>query len=219
MSKPTPRPSPATIIALIALFVALGGTGYAAIVIPNNSIGTHQIKPGGVRSPDIRNHAIRSIDVRNLTLRGRDIKPNSLRSNQIAESTLTTVPHATNADTVGGLTPNQLKVSCPAGTIPASAACIETSSRPPQSWALANTACYLAGRRLPTYAELVGGFLSSQRPVAPGGELTANVGESTTTPGQLDTTIVLNNGGSNIEFIDATANTQRGYRCAAAATN
>ena len=34
------RPSPATVLAGVALMVALGGTGYAAVVLPANSVGT-----------------------------------------------------------------------------------------------------------------------------------------------------------------------------------
>lgn len=36
------RPSPATVIALIALFVSLGGSAYAALKLPDNSVGTAQ---------------------------------------------------------------------------------------------------------------------------------------------------------------------------------
>lgn len=43
------RPSPALVISLIALFVALGGTSYAAInALPKNSVGTKQLKNGAV---------------------------------------------------------------------------------------------------------------------------------------------------------------------------
>jgi hypothetical protein len=38
------HPSPALVISLIALFVALGGTTYAARSLPTNSVGTAQIK-------------------------------------------------------------------------------------------------------------------------------------------------------------------------------
>jgi hypothetical protein len=58
--RPTMRrlfraPSPALIISLIALFVALGGTSYAAIAIhlPKNSVGTAQIKNGAVTAKKI----------------------------------------------------------------------------------------------------------------------------------------------------------------------
>jgi hypothetical protein len=43
-------PSPATIIAIVALFVALGGTAYA---IGRNSVGTHQIKPRAIHAKNL----------------------------------------------------------------------------------------------------------------------------------------------------------------------
>jgi hypothetical protein len=45
-------------IAIIALFVALGGTSYAATQLPANSVGTHQIRAGAVTSTKISNGAI-----------------------------------------------------------------------------------------------------------------------------------------------------------------
>lgn len=49
------RPSPALVIALIALFVALGGTSYAALnTLPRNSVGTAQIKNGAVTAAKLR---------------------------------------------------------------------------------------------------------------------------------------------------------------------
>ena len=42
------RPSPALVVSVIALSVALGGTSYAAIVLPANSVGTRQIKKNAV---------------------------------------------------------------------------------------------------------------------------------------------------------------------------
>ncbi len=49
------RPSPATVIAAIALLVALGGTSMAAvtIVIPKNSVGTAQLKNNAVTSAKV----------------------------------------------------------------------------------------------------------------------------------------------------------------------
>ena len=38
------RPSAAVVISLVALFVSVGGVGYAAVSIPNNSVGTDQLK-------------------------------------------------------------------------------------------------------------------------------------------------------------------------------
>ena len=48
------RPSPALVVASIALFVALGGTGYAAAT---GSIDTREIKNSTIRGKDVKNRA------------------------------------------------------------------------------------------------------------------------------------------------------------------
>ncbi len=62
-------PSPAMIVALVALFVALGGVGYAA-----TKIGSAQIKNNSIRTQDIRNRTIRGKDVRGNTIAAKQIK-------------------------------------------------------------------------------------------------------------------------------------------------
>jgi hypothetical protein len=56
-------PSPALVISLIALFVALGGTAYAATSLPANSVGTRQLKKGAVTAAKIA----RGVKVKNAT--------------------------------------------------------------------------------------------------------------------------------------------------------
>jgi hypothetical protein len=56
------RPSPAMIVALIALFVALGGTGYAAVRVPPNSVGSTQLKSNAVRSSKVKNRSLLAKD-------------------------------------------------------------------------------------------------------------------------------------------------------------
>jgi hypothetical protein len=56
------RPSPATVIACIALIVALGGTGYAAVTLPANSVGTAQLKKNAVTSLKVKNGSLLSAD-------------------------------------------------------------------------------------------------------------------------------------------------------------
>jgi hypothetical protein len=62
------RPSPALIIACAALFVALGGTSYAVINLPANSVGTRQLKPDAVTGAKVRRNAITGADVSEATL-------------------------------------------------------------------------------------------------------------------------------------------------------
>jgi collagen triple helix repeat protein len=55
-------PRPSTALALVALAVALGGTGYAATVLPAGSVGTTQLKNGAVVSAKVKNHSLRAVD-------------------------------------------------------------------------------------------------------------------------------------------------------------
>jgi hypothetical protein len=64
----------ASATSLLAIFVALGGTGYAAITLPGNSVGPKQIKKNGVGGQEIRKNSVRSGEVRNGTLRLVDFR-------------------------------------------------------------------------------------------------------------------------------------------------
>ena len=55
------RPSPAMLVALLALFVALGGSSYAAIRFPAGSVGTAQLKNGAVTKKKINKVTIRAL--------------------------------------------------------------------------------------------------------------------------------------------------------------
>lgn len=57
-----PRPTPSTIIATAALAVALGGTGYAAVTLPRNSVGTAQLKANAVTSAKVKDGSLRAAD-------------------------------------------------------------------------------------------------------------------------------------------------------------
>jgi hypothetical protein len=51
----------ANVLALLALFIALGGTSYAALTLPKNSVGSHQIKPRAVTLSKISTSARKSL--------------------------------------------------------------------------------------------------------------------------------------------------------------
>ena len=80
-------PSPALVISCIALAIALGGTSYAAGILPINSVGTPQLKQGAVVSSKVRDDS----------LAGRDVN----------EALLGKVPSAENAEKLGGWTRSQ----------------------------------------------------------------------------------------------------------------
>lgn len=75
------RPSPALVIACLALFVSLGGVSYG-------------LATGAIDSREIKNNSVRSKDVRNRSLRGKDVGTARLGGRTIKEATLGSVPGA-----------------------------------------------------------------------------------------------------------------------------
>jgi hypothetical protein len=89
------RPTPAMIVALLALFVALGGSSYAAVKI---KIGARDIKTAAVGTRAVANNSIRSGDIRNATITGADVLDDTLTNADIDNSSLSAAT-AKNADT------------------------------------------------------------------------------------------------------------------------
>ncbi len=97
------RPSSAMLVALVALFVALGGSSYAALrigseQIADNSVRSVDLRNNDVRSEDIRNGTIRGIDMRDRDLLGEDLRNNTITGAQVNEATLAKVPSANRSD-------------------------------------------------------------------------------------------------------------------------
>lgn len=73
------RPSPAMVVACVALLVALGGTSVAAVSqLARNSVGPAQLQFGAVTNPKIRSNAVTSAKVRNRSLLRADFAPGQL---------------------------------------------------------------------------------------------------------------------------------------------
>jgi hypothetical protein len=192
----------ANVMSTVAVFVALGGSSYAALRID---------------SAEIENNSVRSVDVRNRTLTERDIKRSSLGGRSIKESRLARVPRARNADRLGGRTVADLLIACPSSTFPIADVCVETTTRPPAAYGTATIQCATSGtpagpgRRLPTHGELLAALSTVQ--LATGGELTSEVYASAS-PGQLNVLYITDQGGS----VASTPNTGAGgkaFRCVA----
>ena len=62
------RPSPAMIVEIIALVLSLGGTSYAAIVLPAGSVGTTQLKKNAVVSSKVKNGSLTTADISQASL-------------------------------------------------------------------------------------------------------------------------------------------------------
>jgi hypothetical protein len=80
MRYATRAPSATSIVALLALFVALGGTSAAAVslALPRNSVGTAQLKSNAVTSAKIATGGVASSDVKNRSLLSSDFAPGQL---------------------------------------------------------------------------------------------------------------------------------------------
>jgi len=190
------RLSYANVVSTLALFVALGGSSYAALTITGS-------------------------DVRDRSLTGKDIKANSLSGRQIKEGRLDTVPRARNSARLGGRSAQQLLLKCPKGTLPAADVCVETQARPPLTYDSAVQACatvdstHTPGRRLPTHGELRKAFdFDLLGPLAPGGELTGEVYPSSTRPGSVDVLVMTSETGRVAITPDTDAGA-KAFRCVA----
>jgi hypothetical protein len=75
------------VISLIALFVALGGASYAAVSLPNNSVGTAQIKNNAVNYKKIATHTIglQRIDATKVQVRVSGTCKNASAINTVAQ--------------------------------------------------------------------------------------------------------------------------------------
>lgn len=166
----------ANLVACLALFVALGGVGYAAATINGNAIVKQTIGAGKLK---------------NGTLTSTQVKSDGLTGSVIQESTLGTVPSAQtavsaqtaasattagtaqsaasattaetaeeahlagDAETLDGLSAEQLQVTCPADTELFGGVCWDEDVRQLKTWIGASIECGEAGGRLPSLSELI----------------------------------------------------------------
>src|SRR4051812_20197789 len=144
----------ANVMSTLAVFIALGGSSYAAVRINGSNI-------------------------KNRSIAAAKLKRNAITGREVRESRLGRVPRAATADRVGDMSAGDLRVHCPADTIAIVGLCVERTPRSPAPYGSAVLECLRAGgvgssgRRLPTHGELLAALTAL--PVAAGGELTSNV--------------------------------------------
>lgn len=83
-----PSLSYANVMATLAMFVALGGIGYAAAKLPRDSVGAKQIKADAVRASEQAPNSVNGSNVINGSLGGDEIVPQSLGGGAIADGSL-----------------------------------------------------------------------------------------------------------------------------------
>lgn len=181
----------ANVMSTLAVFIALGGSSYAALTISGSSI-------------------------KNRSIAGKKLRSNTLTGSQIKESRLARVPRAREADRLNGVSASDLKIKCPVDTFPIADVCAERTPRAAASYGSAVITCQgvgtpaTPGRRLPTHGELRAALAAVQ--LSPGGELTSSVYPSSSDPGQLDVLFITDQVGS----VGITPNTGAGgkaFRC------
>jgi hypothetical protein len=184
----------ANVMATLAVFIALGGSSYAALTITGR-------------------------DVVNRSLTYKDLKRNTLGSSRIKESRLGTVPRARNAHRLDGLSANRFLLRCPNATVPVSDVCVETAARSPAPYSSAAVACEATdrpaspGRRLPSHDELTTAIGEPGVSLASGGELTRNVYPAAS-PGRLNILYLTDQFGS-VALTPNTAAGAKAFRCVA----
>src|SRR4051794_25717495 len=138
------RPSPAMIVAVIALIAALTGSAYAAL--GKNTVGSRQLKKKAVTTGKIANNAVNGAKVANGSLTGTDINIKALGKVPSAE----TADAASNASTVGGHS-----ASCPGGTTLIRGLCFDSTANGEVANVFAAAdACAAKGGYLPTPLQL-----------------------------------------------------------------
>ena len=89
------RPSPALVVSIVALVVALGGTAYAGSLIPNNSVGTKQLQNGAVTTKKIKNAAVTASKINTS---GLNVPTANFAISAGSAGSATNASHASSAD-------------------------------------------------------------------------------------------------------------------------
>jgi hypothetical protein len=152
MQASTRRPSPALIVAIIALIVSLTGSAWAVSgALKKNSVGSRQLKSKSVTTGKIASNAVNGSKVANNSLTGDDINL----------SKLGTVPAAASADSAGrasALLDAEGKLhsaGCPAGAVLVRGICFDVNLNPAVNEVQqAADGCAAKGGYLPTVMEL-----------------------------------------------------------------
>jgi hypothetical protein len=82
------RPSPSMAVALLALTVALGGTGYAATQLPPKSVGREQLRNGAVGNLQIRDGAITRSKLHSGSISSAAIADGSIQAKDLGKGVL-----------------------------------------------------------------------------------------------------------------------------------
>jgi hypothetical protein len=94
------RPSASMAVAIVALVMAMGGTSYAALTLPKNSVGTKQLKNRAVTNSKIAKGAVNAAKI-NTT--GLTVPSAVSATNATQAANATNASNATNSAELGGI--------------------------------------------------------------------------------------------------------------------
>ena len=84
------QPRFADVTSLLALFVALGGTSYAALSLPGNSVGKGQIRSGAVGKSEARHGAIGKSEIRGSAVGKSEIAASGVGAAEVRRDAIDT---------------------------------------------------------------------------------------------------------------------------------
>ena len=82
------KPSPAMVVALIALFVSASGVTWAASSLPRDSVKSKQIVNGTVKGKDLGADSVSGANVADQSLGIDDLGPDSVSADQLADESV-----------------------------------------------------------------------------------------------------------------------------------
>jgi len=90
--KAASRLSPALVISLIALFVALGTGAWAVSSLPKHSVGTKQLKKKAVGSKQLKKKAVKTKNLADSSVATAKIAAGAVTADKVADGVIPTVP-------------------------------------------------------------------------------------------------------------------------------
>ena len=175
----------ANVMASVAVFLALGGVGYAATTINGKTIkqgtigagklkrgtlGSNQVKANGLTGRVIDESTLEIVPSAQTATSAKTAATATTATNAmtaasattaasadhaISATTAATAASADEAESLEGFSAEELQLSCPAGTALYGGMCWDKNVRPAKHWLAATKECGDAGGRLPSLNELV----------------------------------------------------------------
>jgi hypothetical protein len=130
------RLSYANVMSSLAVFLVLGGaTAFAAQHLGKNSVGKTQLKSNAVTTAKIKKNAVTTAKIKSNAITTAKIKNDAVTGDKVNEATLGTVPSATSASNLVGLTRFNFKLGfggsqtfLTAGPFSFTASCLQNAS-------------------------------------------------------------------------------------------